>query len=183
MHHNYNIRQHKLVTWASPEVLLSWTAVLWDCLVTLPAHLTGWPVRPLEMLLALDWLRPCSWLGASESGSCKVKMTGEVECKGGPTFVGLCLMKQQSITTLAGCMGLTRLPISSRAIPCYDDCSGNLILRCVEMKAYLYMRLNILLQGCTILACCNGCSDFALGPEHPCSFLYILVQLCKTHGL
>ena len=33
------------------------------------------------------------------------------------------------------------------------------ILRCVEMKAYLYMRLNNLLQGRTILACCSGLYD------------------------
>ena len=33
MQHNYNIQQQKLFTWASPEVLLSWTAVFLDCLV------------------------------------------------------------------------------------------------------------------------------------------------------
>ena len=59
MHHNYNIQQQKLITGASPEVLLSWTAVLLDCRVLLPPLLTGWPVCPLDMLLALDWLRPC----------------------------------------------------------------------------------------------------------------------------
>ena len=44
-------------------------------------------VRRLDMLLALEYLRPCPWLGASKSGSCKAMMTGEVECKGGPTLV------------------------------------------------------------------------------------------------
>ena len=33
------------------------------------------------------------------------------------------------------------------------------ILRCVEMKAYLYVRLNNVLQGHTILACCIGLYD------------------------
>ena len=86
MQHDYNIQQQKLFTWASPEVLLSWTAVFWTALCMHPL-LTGWPVRPLDMLLALDWLRPCPWLGASESESCKAMMTGD--CKGGPTLVGL----------------------------------------------------------------------------------------------
>jgi len=72
---------------------------------------------------------------------------------------------------------------SSLEIPYCHDSSSNLILMSVEMKAHLSVRLNILLQGCTTLVCCNGCSDIVLAPWLLCSVLYILVQLCKTHTL
>ena len=56
------------------------TAVLLYCLVLLPLLLTGWSVRPLDASLALDWPRPCPWLVAFKSESCKaVDCTGEVE--------------------------------------------------------------------------------------------------------
>ena len=51
------------------------------------------------------------------------------------------------------------------------------------MKACLYVRLDILLQGCTILACCSDCSGLARCPWQLCIFRSILVQLCKTRGL
>jgi len=77
-------------TWSAPGVLLSWTPVRLDCLVLL----TSWLAGPLDMPLALDWLRPCPWLGASESASCKAMLTGEAECKGGLTYVAFCFGKQ-----------------------------------------------------------------------------------------
>jgi len=55
--------------------------VLVDCLVLLPLFLAGWPVRPLDTLLALVWLRLCPWLGVSESETCKAMITSNVESK------------------------------------------------------------------------------------------------------
>ncbi len=55
------------------------TAVLLDCLVLLPLLLTGWPVCPLDALLALDWLRQWPWLSASEIESYTAMMTSDVE--------------------------------------------------------------------------------------------------------